>query len=219
MAGTALLASLLVSLGCATKLTQSGGLWSSVEAGVAVTVMPSSVGSGPADALSRDLVRCVGDSIQGKLPDVRIVAAEDFARAAFPELPLEAAPLSPESLAVLFEDARFLAGVERSGVRFLITVAGRTTQPLLEGQFSGGQGLPPAGFWMWGRESSVSATVYDLRARSDVGKVEVEVSGRPWFALIGGLPLGAPSFTESRACGRLGGAVVELLRGRQGPTP
>lgn len=203
----ALLVSVLVSsASCASQVRRSGGLASPVEGEVAVAVMSLKAGSGPAaEALSRELVGCVVHSLRAKLPDLRIVPAEDFARAALAEVPLKAAPVGPESLAVLLKDEVFLAGVERSGVRFLITVEGGTTQSSPDMQ---------AYLAVWRRESTVTARVYDLRARSEVGEVQIKVSGRPWFLLFP--PLAVPSFTESWACGKLGGSVADLLGGRRG---
>ena len=216
-----LLASLLLSVGCASHVTQSSGMSAPIQAGMAITVMSSNVGSGPAGGtLSRELVECVIGAIRRRLPDVRVVPATDFARATFPDLPPESAPLSPESLAVLVEDPVFMARVERSGARFLVTVGGRTTQTVMESEVSGGGGVPGfAGYWVWRRDTSVGAAVYDFGATSTVGKVDVEVSGCPWFAVVDFFPLGAPSSTEAWACSKLGGAVVELLRGRPVPTP
>jgi len=47
-----------------------------------------------------------------------------------------------------------------------------------------------------------------------VDKVEATVSGRPWFLMAGIFPLGAPSFTETWACYKLGQGVVEALTTR-----
>jgi hypothetical protein len=219
LAALALLAWLLVSAGCASQLKQSGELTSPAHAGVAVTVISTNAQWQPtSEPTGRALVACVTDAIREKLPDLLIVPAENFGRAAFPQVPLEAAPLSPESLAVLLEDSVFLAGAGQSRVRFLITVAGRTTQPSPEvGVVATYGGL--GGFWVWKRESSVTAAIYDLGTRSPAGNVQVEVRGRPWFAIIGVFPLGAPSFTESWACQKLGNAIVEFLRGRREARP
>ena len=141
---------------------------------------------------------------------------EDFVRVVLPEAPLESPPLGPDSLAAFLRDPVFLARVEQTGVRFLIVVEGLTTESLADVQTGG---WPVGGVYMeWERQSNVSATIYDLDARAVAGKVEIQVSGRPWVAFFG-LPIGAPSFTESWACRKLGRRVVEFLRGRREMVP
>lgn len=202
---------------CASQARQSGELTVPAPPDAAVAVVSCNVASTASlEAMGRDLVACLTDAVREAMPGLRVVPGEDFARVALPEAPLESAPLGPESLAALLRDPVFLARVDETGVRFLIVVGGRTTQSVAEMQ-GGGPG-PPGVFILWDRQTDVSATIYDLRARAAAGRIEVEVSGRPWFALVG-LPLGAPSFTEFWACRKLGSGVVEFLRGRPEPAP
>ena len=67
------------------------------------------------------------------------------------------------------------------------------------------------GFWLRERDSTLWAEIVDVASGQSVAKVEATVSGRPWFLMAGIFPLGAPSFTETWACYKLGQGVVEAL--------
>jgi len=60
-------------------------------------------------------------------------------------------------------------------------------------------------------DSALWAEIVDLASGQSVAKVEATVSGRPWFLMAGIFPLGAPSFTETWACYKLGQGAVEAL--------
>ena len=72
---------------------------------------------------------------------------------------------------------------------------------------------PPGLFqdYMWERDPMPGAVVYDLEARDSIGRVEVHASGRPWFAILGIFPLGAPSSTETWACQKLGTSMASVF--------
>ena len=203
--------------GCATRIGYSGpGIVAGPQAGVVVLYSPAA-SPATSERIGESLVACVAGAITVELPGLQVVAVEDFAKAVFPGIEPASIPVSRQSLAPLVDDPQFLTRVTAAGVRYLITVEGRTTQSPAEGGAIAGAapgGGAILGFWIWERESTAAATVYDFEAHETVGRVDVQVSGRPWFAVLGIFPLGAPSFTEGWACQKLGTALAKFLRGR-----
>lgn len=204
-----------VLAGCASRVTVSGPGEPALNMGV-VVLYSAAASPGTSRRTGLALVDCVTSAVAAEVPELRLVAVEDFARAAFPGIQLAEIPVSPDSVARLAGDSEFRAQAAAAGVRYLIIVEGQTTEPPPEGGAVAGGGMGGGailGFWMWERDSMAGAVVYDLEARDSIGRIEVHVSGRPWFAILGIFPLGAPSFTESWACQKLGASVASFLRG------
>lgn len=203
--------------GSATRTGYSGpGIVAGPKAGVVVLHSPAA-SPAPSKQFGESLVACVAGAITVERPELRVVAVDDFAGAVFPGTEPADIPVSQQSLAPLVDDPEFLTRAAATGVRYLITVEGQTRQSRAEGRAMAGAGPGGAailGFWIWERESTAGATVYDFEAHETVGLVDVQVSGRPWFAVLGIFPLSVPSFTEGWACQKLGTSLAKFLRGR-----
>lgn len=207
----------LLFLGCSSTVLYQRSAASAMNPQDGVSVVFSPAPAVPSNAsLERDIVWYVSNALQTEFPTLRIVSGEEFLRTAFPGLTGDAAALSGESLRASLQSRDLRDRVLPLAVHYLIVVGGGTVQ----GQRSGGgycgawyHGAGCFGFWAWRRQSSFSATVYDLRAAVSVGSVHVTVTGRPWVTVIAIVPIGLPAFTESWAGGKLGAGVVNLLRG------
>jgi len=201
--------------GCASKVTYPRTSSVVVEPAVGLTVVFSSaIAPGTRQGLGEDAADCVKSAIAESVPRARLVSREQFQRGVFPDVSFEALPLSRESLALLSKDEAFRERTRATGVRYLVTVGGGTDQPRpwgggVCGGGPGGAGC--AGFWLWKRDSTLWAEIIDLESGEAAARVEAAVSGRPWFMILGIFPLGAPSFTETWACHKLGRGVAEFL--------
>jgi hypothetical protein len=164
-----------------------------------------------------EIIGCITEGVRKFHPTLRIVLPDEFRRTAFPDLAPEAAPNTPEYFALLLDHPTFKERVATLGIRYLISVVGVTTQ-------TGGVGVTGIGGYGggflvvgggWDRKSSLTASVLDLQKGRTAGKVEASASGHPWFLIVFPSPLimGAPAFTESKACGDLGNAVVKFIAG------
>lgn len=208
------LGSCLVLAACASSVSVTGGLGPLRAPGLAVAIFYSeAVAPGTTKAMGESMVACVADGIRERMPTLRIVPADEFARHVFPELEPTAAPLGQESLATLAADPVFRQRAAETGVGYLITVEGQTTETS-SGPMRGGIVL----LEVRDRTSVMTARVYDLRAPGAAGTISAEVSGRPFFG-VGQIPpffYFSPSFTETRACRKLGSAVGEFLGGPAG---
>ena len=164
--------------------------------------------------LGEKTVECVASAIVNGVPKARVVAAEQFRSSVLFDQPLGSWPLSRESLEALSTDEVIRGRAAAAGIGYVITVGGQTTQPRPRGggvTLGGAGGAGIFGFWLWERESTLWAEIVDVASGQSVAKVEATVSGRPWVLMAGIFPLGAPSFTETWACYKLGQGIVEVL--------
>lgn len=169
-----------------------------------------------------EIVGCIRTALNERHPTLRIVPPDKFRRTAFPDLAPEAAPHSPEYLSLLLMHPVFLKRIAPLGIRYLISVSGGTEQNVTIselGALGGPHAAVPLYIWAADRQTRLVASILDLTQTRAAGEVRTEVSGCPWFAIIGIFPLGLPAFTESRACGELGEGIAKFLAGQSPPEP
>lgn len=169
-----------------------------------------------------ELVKCVSTQIKLAHPDLHIVPADEFRRVAFPDLPAEKAPSRPESLALLLDHSVFKERVAKLGLRYLIVVGALTKQPKLEVWGGCGGGYGGAGclaLVVWDKESRMAASILDLREPVKPYELKETVTGNPWLAVIGIIPLAMPAPTESKACTDIGATIGKHLSAGQSSAP
>jgi hypothetical protein len=108
-----------------------------------------------------EIVTCISEEVRKAQPGLRIVARDEFRRAAFPNLPPEATPTGPEYLSLLLNHATFRERIVSLGIRYLIHMRGETVQTgKLE---AGGIGGAGAGVLViggsWDRNTRFSASI------------------------------------------------------------
>jgi hypothetical protein len=166
----------------------------------------------------KEIIGCISGAVRKAHPTLRIVPPEEFRRAVFFDLAPEAAPNNPEYFALLLDHPTFRERVAPLGIRYLISVVGGTEQTAEVGVIP----LPPAaliGGAVWDRKSRLTASILDLKQARTSGEVRASASGSSWFVFVLPLPImiGAPAFTESKACGDLGEAVAKFLADEGAP--
>lgn len=164
---------------------------------------------------SREVVSCVAEAIRKQLPSLHVVPSEMLLRTFFPSVSTRADALDPLSLMLLRDDALSRGRLKGAGIRYVIALSGGSWSPWVE------QGSIPSiavgAIWMW--RSTYSGEIYD----TDSGQVmatpsaEADAIGGMGFGIIPPFLYVWPSFTHSRACARLGAAVVEALGGPAAP--
>jgi hypothetical protein len=168
-----------------------------------------------------EIIGCISDAVRKAHPTLRIVLPDEFRRTVFPDLAPEAAPNTQEYVGLLLNHPTFKERVSSFGVRYLISIVGGTEE-------TGGFGVAGVGGYGgavvviaggWDRKSSLTASVLDLQRGRTAGKVEASASGHPWLLIVFPSPLmiGAPAFTESRACRDLGEAIVKFVTSEEAP--
>lgn len=161
------------------------------------------------------IVQCVAGAIRGEVPKQRIVSFDAFRRAAFPELPREAAPRSPEYLTHLLKDPTFTERVAPLELRYLLFVGGRTHVDQVASDVSCVVGYrygSCVGYWEWEKTSHIAASLMDVRSTATAKAFKTTQAGTAWLALIHIFPVGMPAATESAACTDIGRRVGRFLR-------
>jgi len=196
-----------------------------VRSGDAVVVM----NGGGRDAADDSFVDCVRESLRGALSadaaGPRVMRGDDLRDALYPWFE---EPLDEKAAAALLARSLTRQRMAEIGVRYVAIVNGATTSRLADGVGSGGSGVMLCGagaggagcfgLMMWERRSSVSATLWDMKAGGSVGSLNVAVSGTNVMpALVLPVPLIMP--TESAACSTLGERLQRLLTTGEAPPP
>ena len=172
------------------------------------------------DLIAQPFASCIKNKILKHNPNQKFIPFSQVTSNLFPDLPKERVPSSPEDFSILLDDEKFYTDISAMGIRYLIFVGeGHTTET---GEYSRGgcigMAFPPGGiggclYWhIWVKESQLSATILDVHLKNDMGKNVDNVStGKAWFAIVGVVPMGMPSFTEHKACSNVGNDIGKIL--------
>ncbi len=213
--GLGVLLILSLTYGCASKVTHTRSDSAVVDPTIGFTIVSSPVLAPETnERLGKKTVECVASAITNDVPKAQVIAAEQLRNSVLFDLPPESWPLSRESLDTLSTDEVLRGRAAAAGISYIIAVGGQTMQRRPRGggvTLAGAGGAGIFGFWLWERDSTLWAEIVEVASGKSMAKVEATVSGRPWLLMAGILPLGAPSFTETWACYKLGQGVVEAL--------
>jgi len=171
-------------------------------------------------SLERDAVVCISEAVLAAHPKVRIITPDEFRQTVFSyQLPREEAQRT-RYFTLLMSEPAIAERMASLGIRYLVSIGGRTEESetrggILCGGGTGGGGCLGAVFW--DQRTNLAASIYDFRERRATEELQVTNTGRGWFAMVMILPVGLPSFAESRACRGLGEAVANYLLGKSTP--
>ena len=166
-------------------------------------------------AAEAQVITCMGDIIRRNRPHTRIVTFDAFRRTAFPQLSPESAPRNPKYLSMLLQRTDFQDRIRPLGIRHIAFIGGVTETDRKGGIFCLGAvgGVGCFGLVTWDNESRLGASVLDLKQSLREENLDASSSGTSWFAMIGIIPLGAPSDTVGGACRDLGMQLTQYLEG------
>lgn len=212
---TLLLPTALLLAGCTTAQVQAiRPLPTRIEAHEPVAIVVSH----DATELASEAVGCISKALKEGFPTLRIVPPDEFHKTALPDIALELAPRALIYLPLLLNDPVFRARIAPLGLRYLISIQGKTEQegkPFAGGAGGGGGAVTWFG-WSGKRASNVTASILDLQ-QGQSGEIRATSSGEPWFVCVGLLvfcvPLGAPAFTEAEACDEIRKGVAKFFAG------
>ena len=193
-----------------------------IERGEAVTILFTadfSLTAVPVDAGAVE--SCITTAIEKQQPKIPIVPAGEFIRVAFPDLPSGGAPTDVKYLSVVLPHPLFRERIAPLNLRYLIAVSGGTESDRSGGTISGAapRAFAIIGGYVWDRKSIFRATIIDLRSAQPAAQAQSASGGRAWLFFIMPSPIvvGAPAFTETRACAELGAAIGSFLAGAERP--
>lgn len=183
-------------------------------AGESVTVLLNYFGL-EGRAIEGELVGCIRDGIRRAHPALRVVPPDEFRRLAFPDMAPDAAPRSPQYLGILLDNATFRERIAPLNLHYLVAIGGETHVKETGGAVAGAAPGPGGAFlfgaWVWKRDTRLVASILDLKQGGSAAEMNTTARGTAWLVLIQGLPLGAPAFTEAKACAALGNKVARYL--------
>lgn len=216
----AILLSILCFAGCRSiTVKEQRSASTGIETGESVTIVLNFSGDlsmEETQKVEEKYGRCIADALKRKNPEIRFVPAGKFRTAVFPGLDFASSPRTPGSYRLLLDNPGFQERIVALGIRYLVIVGGSTeTQhdfgDILCGAGYGGGGC--FGLKVWKKTSALAGVIIDFKKSRTAGEVSATVTGKSWFAVLGILPLGMPTFTESRACDELGESVGKFLVG------
>ena len=163
-----------------------------------------------------DVSACAVRGIIEKHPSVRVIPQSEFAKAAFPDLPAENAPMSPESMKLLMESDVLRERIAPLNVRYLL-YASAVTEIKNDKAFGAAVGGAGGGAALagqsWDKQSDYSLAIFDLKTRRTAAS-QGSASGHGWFfvaLVLVPLAAGWSPATESQACQGLGERVLATL--------
>ena len=161
------------------------------------------------------VIACMGDTIRRNRPHTRIVSFDAFRRVAFPQLSPASAPRNPKYLSMLLQRADVQDRIRPLGIRHVAFIGGVTETTKdgfmipIYGAIAGGW----VGLITWDKKTRLGASVLDLKHSLAEENLDASSSGTSWFAMVGILPIGAPSDTVGAACRDLGMQLTRYLEG------
>ena len=160
-----------------------------------------------------DFVRCVGRHITARDRSIEILGELEFINALYPWFEPRTAPLRPEDIERLLQQAPVARKMAELKTEYMIWIDGNMERTNSAGSMAcaigpGGGGC--FGFGTWGDEANYEAIIWDFTDRAEVGRINTSTSGQSYMpALIIPIPLIAP--VKGTACNGLGDQILKFL--------
>ena len=162
-------------------------------------------------AAKLDVRECVSSALRRKYPDLRVIPQSEFVKLAFPDLPPEAAPISPDSLKLLIGHEVLRRRITPLDVRFFVYASTSTETRMLSDSFGCFTGFGTCVISAsWEKESNYALSIIDAKKGGEVSS-KGSLAGRGWYFTIMPLIIGSTGATETQACDKLGQDVLARL--------
>ncbi|MDJ0909192.1 MAG: hypothetical protein QNI99_08350 [Woeseiaceae bacterium] len=161
------------------------------------------------------LADCLLDALDRKSSRFTLIPTRTFTRTAFPDLPDELVPTTPEYVRIALTNTGVQDRVQSLNVDYLIYVLGSTEMEhdwggIMCGVGYGGGGcLGVAGL---DKSSNISAVVVDVDSTQEMTNVNVTSSGDSWIAVLAVIPVWHDAPTKDAACRALAEKLDETLQ-------
>ena len=160
-----------------------------------------------------DFVKCVGKHITSRDKSIEVLGELEFVNALYPWFEPRTAPLQPESIDQLMQNAPAARKMAELKTEYMIWIDGNVERTNSSGSMScaigpGGGGC--FGFSTWGTEANYEAVIWDFTDRAEVGRVHTSTSGQSYMpAIIIPIPIIAP--VKGTACNGIGDQILQFL--------
>lgn len=200
--------------GCMTsRVEESRNDATGITSGESIVILASSYHKGK--AAEEDFIRCVSEKVQQGDTPLRVLPERQFTDALFPWFEPRMAPQNAAALPELLARPGISQRIESEGIRYLIWLDGATEKTNGGGSLScaigpGGGGC--LGIAWWEDDAAYDAAVWDLRKKSDAGRVSADVHGTSMIpAVIIPVPLIAR--TQAAACRNIADELQQFIAG------
>jgi len=201
--------------GCSTVQVQhnNGGDTGAVSLEDSLTVVLDYSGGSPQEAtkLEARLSDCVHEALREQGQAARLILANEFRRAVFPNFDITSAPRSTQSLLSLLKIPQFRQSLDSLGLRFIVVVQEDTSSQ--SEYFGVGGGYPG-----WGivgstheKRTELIAHIIDTKSTTQTDAVSTTAESAGFYGLVVILPIIVPAVTESAACQRFGMEIVKSI--------
>lgn len=160
-----------------------------------------------------DFIKCVGRHISSRDKSIEILGELEFINALYPWFEPRTAPLRPENIHKLMQQAPVARKMAELKTQYMIWIDGNVERTNSSGSMAcaigpGGGGC--FGFSTWGNEANYEAVIWDFTDRAEVGRVHTTTSGQSYMpALIIPIPIIAP--VKGTACNGIGNQILKFL--------
>ena len=173
-------------------------------------------------ALEETVTGCIQDALRETHPAMRMVSADEFRRAAFPDLTPVETPPGTFSWEHLVTDIGLQERIAPLGLRYLIVVDVEEGRDPIHLHGGGAEGALVIG-GDWKRWSRMRATILDITNHHVAGYVASDAVGKSaagvFILYIFPVPYGKASFPRETACWKLGEGVAKFLAGESSSKP
>ena len=160
-----------------------------------------------------DFIKCVGRHISSRDKSIEILGELEFINALYPWFEPRTAPLRPENIHKLMQQAPVARKMAELKTQYMIWIDGNVERTNSSGSMAcaigpGGGGC--FGFSTWGTEANYEAVIWDFTNRAEVGRVHTTTSGQSYMpAIIIPIPIIAP--VKGTACNGIGDQILKFL--------
>ncbi len=160
-----------------------------------------------------EFVKCVGKHIIARDKSIEILGELEFINALYPWFEPRTAPLRPEDIEKLMQQAPVVQKMAELKTEYMIWIDGNTVRTNSGGSMA--CSISPAGggcfgFSSWGDEANYEAVIWDFTDRAEVGRVHTTTSGQSYMpAIIIPIPIIAP--VKGTACDGIGDQILQFL--------
>jgi len=156
----------------------------------------------------------IPDCVEGALlqtgADIKFSSWQNFRDSLFPWLEGNFSLNNPARLDLALQTAPVQQRIGRLGIRYLVEISGGTSLGPAEGFIGAGMGAI-AGVKTQERSTNLSAGIYDLRKRQNMGGVAASDSGTAVLVWLG-VPFPFIPATETTACAQLADKLVKTIQ-------
>jgi hypothetical protein len=160
-----------------------------------------------------EFVKCVAKHVSSRDKSINVLGELEFVNALYPWFEPRTAPLHPEDIDRLMQQAPVAKKMDELKTEYMIWIDGNMVRTNSAGSMAcaigpGGGGC--FGFGTWGDEADYEAVIWDFTDRAEVGRVHTNTSGQSYMpALI--IPIPIIARVKGAACDGIGEQILKFL--------